>query len=55
MLEAQAEPVTGHENMQIPLSEADNMMDGPFDLALGFDFDSHFWDFDIENANFEST
>jgi hypothetical protein len=55
MSEAQAGPVTGHENMQIPLGEVDNMMDSPFDLALGFDFDSHFWDFDIENANFEPT
>jgi hypothetical protein len=55
MLEAQVGLITEHENIQIPLGEADNMMDSPFDFALGFDFDSHFWDFDMENANFELT
>jgi hypothetical protein len=51
--EAQVGSLPGHEQMQIHLGEADNMMDDPLDLALGFDFDSHFWDFDMDNTNFE--
>jgi hypothetical protein len=55
MSEAQVGPITGLENMQIQFGESDNMMDSPFDFALGFDFDSHFWAFDMENTNFEPT
>lgn len=53
--EAQVGSPGGQENMQIPLGETGNMMDDAFDLALGFDFDSHFWDFEMENTNFEPT
>jgi hypothetical protein len=55
MLEAQLGPLPVDDYMQIPLGEADNIMDDPFDLDLGFDFDSHFWDFDMGNTTFEST
>jgi hypothetical protein len=40
---------------QIALSEADNIMDDSFDLAVGFDLDSHFWDFDMGDITFEPT
>jgi hypothetical protein len=58
-VQAESEPQVGSppvdEHMQIPFSEADNMMDDSFDLALGFDFESHFWDYDLVNTSFEQT
>jgi hypothetical protein len=58
-VQAESEPQHGSlqldEYMHIPFSEADNVMDDSFDLALGFDFESHFWDFDLVNTSFEQT
>ena len=48
-----SEPILVEDQTQIPLGEFDNIMDDSFDLVKGFDFDSHFWDFEMGELNTE--
>ena len=52
-LEHQPEAPLVEDYTQISPSETKSMIDNSFDLALGFDFDSHIWDFDMGDINFE--
>ena len=54
-LEPQIESLPVEDQTQIPLSGAGDMTDNSFDLAVGFDFDSHIWDFEMGDINFEQT
>ena len=55
IVEPPVDSLFGQDQAQIPLGEVDYIMDESFDLAKEFDFDSHFWDFDMGDMSFELT